>query len=411
MKFSLLLTLAGSTLAAQFYETMIPAGSTIGNPNPTATYNIELLTFGNDKMLAKRNDYNGYCGTSTSVYDVPTSSVWIFSWTTDGQVITATYTDHYSVPTTAYIPWCVGGAPPTQAKRDVTHDPGVFCGTDTYEVVNTSTVMATYESDGVEVVSAYPTVTTFTTTETDMWCVGGAPPTTAGSYHEKRQPVEDNERTCHTYTVTTDSDGVPTPTVSSICYFEPDFRCTTSTVTSEVVTTSYGYTTTKAVGAPIVTIPITQTETFKTTITKAECVGGAPEQSPVPVVEKRDDTGYGVTARIGGSVFDDDGSLTGNCVDPNFTFSNGVISDEYGHVGFIASNGQFMFAGPPPQDGTLYGAGWSITDDYFLALVDQTTFYACKADDDGNYDIFYNKIYDSCIQVMAKLHSDSCVYH
>ncbi|GMG20014.1 unnamed protein product [Ambrosiozyma monospora] len=155
----------------------------------------------------------------------------------------------------------------------------------------------------------------------------------------------------------------------------------------------------------IITQTITETVSAETTITEL-----CADVSTTPIVEKRGDTGSDVIATIGGSVFDDDGSLTGNCVEPNFTFSNGVIHDEFGEVGFIASNGQFMFAGPPPQSGTLYDSGWSITDDYFLALNDQTTFYACAADDAGNYNIFYNKIYDSCIQAMAKLHSDSCIY-
>ncbi|GME68267.1 unnamed protein product [Ambrosiozyma monospora] len=245
MKFSHLLfslSLAGSTLAAESNGPIIPVSAT-GNPTPA--YNIELLTFGNDKMLAKRGFTEGYCGTSTSVYDVPTSSVWIFSWTTDGQVITATYTDYYSVPTTVYNPWCVDGAPPTYEKRDLSSDPEVICQIiiDTHEVYTTSTAMCTYQSDLQDVTSPCLTTSTGMTTETEMVCAGGDPPVTAFP-HEKREPDEENY--CRTYTVATDVDGVPTTTVTSQCYDAPFFPCIASIFTSEVIETYVGVSTTES---------------------------------------------------------------------------------------------------------------------------------------------------------------------
>ncbi|GME70173.1 unnamed protein product [Ambrosiozyma monospora] len=301
------LCLAGSSLAAEYYETITPpAGRIIGNPDPTGTYNIKLLTFGNDKMLAKRNDFNGYCGTSTLVHNVPTSSVWIFSWTTNGQVITATYTDHYSVPTTEYMPWCVGGAPPARTKRQ---QPESYCGTTTnaYEVTRTSAAESTYESDGVDVVSPYTTTTVFTTTKTAKYCVGGAPE----SAIEKRSP------------------------------------------------------------------------------------GG-------------NENGYGIVASLGGSVYDDDSSLTDNC-DTNqiFRISGGLLIGQNNYIGYVGTEGQFMFADSLPEYHTLYSVGWSLTDDNFLAIGDRTTFYACPTDSSG-YNLFYWKSLDTCIQVMVKVYNADC---
>ncbi|QFZ30231.1 putative cell wall mannoprotein [Clavispora lusitaniae] len=64
-----------------------------------------------------------------------------------------------------------------------------------------------------------------------------------------------------------------------------------------------------------------------------------------------------------------------------------VLTDGHGRIGAIVANRQFQFDGPPPQAGSIYAAGWSITDDGLLALGDSDVFYQCKSGD------FYN-LYD-----------------
>ncbi|EEQ41164.1 hypothetical protein CLUG_05291 [Clavispora lusitaniae ATCC 42720] len=66
---------------------------------------------------------------------------------------------------------------------------------------------------------------------------------------------------------------------------------------------------------------------------------------------------------------------------------NSVLTDGHGRIGAIVANRQFQFDGPPPQAGSIYAAGWSITDDGLLALGDSDVFYQCKSGD------FYN-LYD-----------------
>ncbi|ODV86950.1 hypothetical protein CANARDRAFT_191678, partial [[Candida] arabinofermentans NRRL YB-2248] len=76
--------------------------------------------------------------------------------------------------------------------------------------------------------------------------------------------------------------------------------------------------------------------------------------------------------------------------------SGGLLYDSFGSLGAIVSNHQFQFDGPPPQAGALYAAGWSVTDDEYLALGSQEEFYGCPQEDsDGTT---YYKIYDSQIQ-------------
>ncbi|KAK0710115.1 hypothetical protein B0T26DRAFT_432848 [Lasiosphaeria miniovina] len=66
--------------------------------------------------------------------------------------------------------------------------------------------------------------------------------------------------------------------------------------------------------------------------------------------------------------------------------SDGVISDAQGRIGYIASNYQFQFDGPP-QAGAIYTAGFSKCGNGTLALGGSTSFYQCAS---GN---FYN-LYD-----------------
>lgn len=72
------------------------------------------------------------------------------------------------------------------------------------------------------------------------------------------------------------------------------------------------------------------------------------------------------------------------------TLSDGVLRDAHGRVGSIVSSRQFQFDGPPPQAGTIYAKGWSLTPQGNLALGDSDVFFRCLSGD------FYN-LYDQSI--------------
>lgn len=74
----------------------------------------------------------------------------------------------------------------------------------------------------------------------------------------------------------------------------------------------------------------------------------------------------------------------------SITLKNGILYDAKGRVGAIVANRQFQFDGPPPQAGTIYAKGWSITSDGNLAIGDSDVFYKCLSGD------FYN-LYDESI--------------
>lgn len=68
------------------------------------------------------------------------------------------------------------------------------------------------------------------------------------------------------------------------------------------------------------------------------------------------------------------------------TLSDGVLKDAQGRTGYVASNYQFQFDGPP-QAGSIYTAGFTECSNGSLALGGSTVFYQCKSGD------FYN-LYD-----------------
>lgn len=68
------------------------------------------------------------------------------------------------------------------------------------------------------------------------------------------------------------------------------------------------------------------------------------------------------------------------------TLNNGVLKDAQDRTGYIASNFQFQFDGPP-QAGAIYTAGFSTCGNGSLALGSSTVFYRCLS---GS---FYN-LYD-----------------
>lgn len=68
------------------------------------------------------------------------------------------------------------------------------------------------------------------------------------------------------------------------------------------------------------------------------------------------------------------------------TLAGGVLTDNKGRTGYIASNYQFQFDGPP-QAGAIYTAGWTVCGNNSLALGGSAVFYQCLSGD------FYN-LYD-----------------
>jgi hypothetical protein len=68
------------------------------------------------------------------------------------------------------------------------------------------------------------------------------------------------------------------------------------------------------------------------------------------------------------------------------TLSDSILTDSQGRTGYIASNYQFQFDGPP-QSAALFTSGWSVCADGSLALGGQSTFWQCRSGE------FYN-LYD-----------------
>ncbi|ODQ62924.1 hypothetical protein WICANDRAFT_26623 [Wickerhamomyces anomalus NRRL Y-366-8] len=85
-----------------------------------------------------------------------------------------------------------------------------------------------------------------------------------------------------------------------------------------------------------------------------------------------------------------DGSLA-------LTLKDSVLTDSAGRIGSIVANRQFQFDGPPPQAGAIYAAGWSITEDGYLALGDSDKFYQCLS---GNfYNLYDENVADQCHEI------------
>jgi len=66
---------------------------------------------------------------------------------------------------------------------------------------------------------------------------------------------------------------------------------------------------------------------------------------------------------------------------------NGVMTDAKGRTGYIASNYQFQFDGPP-QAGAIYTAGFSVCGNSSIALGGSTVFYQCLS---GGFYNLYSK--------------------
>ncbi|CCH40977.1 putative secreted protein [Wickerhamomyces ciferrii] len=89
-----------------------------------------------------------------------------------------------------------------------------------------------------------------------------------------------------------------------------------------------------------------------------------------------------------------DGSLA-------LTLKDSILTDSAGRIGSIVANRQFQFDGPPPQAGAIYAAGWSITEDGYLALGDNDEFYQCLS---GNfYNLYDENVADQCHEIKLQV--------
>jgi hypothetical protein len=76
---------------------------------------------------------------------------------------------------------------------------------------------------------------------------------------------------------------------------------------------------------------------------------------------------------------------------------NGVLTDAHGRLGAIVANRQFQFDGPPPQAGTIYAGGWSITHAGNLAIGSNDVFYQCLSG--SFYNLYDESIGSQCIPI------------
>lgn len=65
------------------------------------------------------------------------------------------------------------------------------------------------------------------------------------------------------------------------------------------------------------------------------------------------------------------------------TLNNGTLKDAQGRTGYIASNRQFQFDGPP-QAGAIYTAGFSVCQNGTLALGGSAVWYSCLSGEFSN---------------------------
>jgi len=91
--------------------------------------------------------------------------------------------------------------------------------------------------------------------------------------------------------------------------------------------------------------------------------------------------------------------LTSNSLSMNLDGS--VLTDSHGRIGAIVANRQFQFDGPPPQAGSIYAAGWSITEDGYLAIGDQDLFYQCLSGD--FYNLYDQNVAEQCSPVKLSI--------
>ncbi|CCG25641.1 Pir1 1,3-beta-glucan-linked structural cell wall protein [Candida orthopsilosis Co 90-125] len=108
----------------------------------------------------------------------------------------------------------------------------------------------------------------------------------------------------------------------------------------------------------------------------------------------------------GASSDDDDSnsSIPQACSSSNnlvMKLEDSVLTDSHGRIGAIVANRQFQFDGPPPQAGSIFAAGWSISSDGYLTLGDSKVFYQCLSGD--FYNLYDENVAAQCNAVKLKI--------
>ncbi|KAF7957621.1 hypothetical protein EAE96_003195 [Botrytis aclada] len=81
------------------------------------------------------------------------------------------------------------------------------------------------------------------------------------------------------------------------------------------------------------------------------------------------------------------------------TLNDGILKDQQDRTGYIASNTQFQFDGPP-QTGAIYTGGWSVCSNGSLALGGSSVFYQCLS---GTFNNLYTESQgEQCSQILIQ---------
>lgn len=99
-----------------------------------------------------------------------------------------------------------------------------------------------------------------------------------------------------------------------------------------------------------------------------------------------------------------DSDISSACLTENslaMVLNDSVLTDQKGRIGAIVANRQFQFDGPPPQAGSIYAAGWSITPEGNLAIGDNDVFWQCASGD--FYNLYDENIAPQCHSIHLKI--------
>ncbi|KAF2240161.1 hypothetical protein EV356DRAFT_527995 [Viridothelium virens] len=115
----------------------------------------------------------------------------------------------------------------------------------------------------------------------------------------------------------------------------------------------------------------------------------APTSTAVSEISDGQPQATGISRRAAGSSPSGTGAMVACSSDDTLTMTleGGILKDNKGRTGYIASNYQFQFDNPP-QAGALYTAGFSVCSNGSLALGGNSTFYQCRS---GNFFNLYNE--------------------
>ncbi|KAI9646758.1 hypothetical protein NHQ30_004756 [Ciborinia camelliae] len=81
------------------------------------------------------------------------------------------------------------------------------------------------------------------------------------------------------------------------------------------------------------------------------------------------------------------------------TLNEGILRDQQNRTGYIASNYQFQFDGPP-QTGAIYTGGWSVCSNGSIALGGSAVFYQCLS---GTfYNLYTQSLGGQCSQILIQ---------